>query len=83
MTNYLQGVDLSTDTATYRNEGRQRYYWNFDCKLHRLDGPAIIYETDKEYSWWVDGKLHRLDGPAYIDELNKKYSWCQMANFIV
>lgn len=31
--------------------------------LHRLDGPAVIWEDgDKEY--WVNGKLHRLDGPA-------------------
>ena len=32
-------------------------------KLHREDGPAIVYSNGSK-SWWVDGQLHREDGPA-------------------
>lgn len=34
-------------------------------ELHRLDGPAYIYKTDKLCNeYYQNGKLHRLDGPA-------------------
>jgi len=33
-------------------------------KLHRLDGPAIIFEENSAYL--QDGQLHREDGPAII-----------------
>ena len=42
----------------YGNKG-----WFVNGKLHRLDGPAIIY-TDGGKDWYVNGELHRLDGPA-------------------
>ncbi len=56
-----------------------RTYWmNGDGKLHRTDGPAIIYSNGVNL-WYQYGKLHRTDGPAveythgvklwYIDDI--------------
>ena len=40
-------------------------YWTLSNKLHRTDGPAVIYKNgDKE--WFVNDKLHRIDGPAVV-----------------
>ena len=39
--------------------------WRKNGKLHREDGPAIIYAHGSQ-EWWVNGKLHREDGPAFI-----------------
>ena len=43
--------------------GRQEFYR--DGKLHREDGPAVIY-ADGRQEFYRDGKLHREDGPAVI-----------------
>jgi len=40
-------------------------YRNEQGQLHRLDGPAVIYE-DGGQEWWADGLLHRTDGPAIV-----------------
>jgi hypothetical protein len=37
--------------------------WRFIGKLHRIDGPAIIY-SDGEKRWVIENRLHRIDGPA-------------------
>ena len=38
--------------------------WWLHGKLHREDGPAIIY-ADGDKEWWLNGYRHREDGPAY------------------
>ena len=43
--------------------GTQRWY--LDDKLHRQDGPAVVYSDGSEY-WYLDDKLHRQDGPAAV-----------------
>jgi hypothetical protein len=40
--------------------------WTLNGKLHRTDGPAIIY-VDGLQEWYVNDKRHRTDGPAVID----------------
>jgi hypothetical protein len=40
-------------------------YWYKDFKLHREDGPAVLYPNGYE-SWYLNGKQHRIDGPARI-----------------
>ena len=45
------------------SHGSQSWYLN--GKLHREDGPAIIYANGDQY-WYLNGKLHREDGPAII-----------------
>ncbi len=47
-----------------------KYYRN--GKLHRTDGPAVIYESGK-MKYYRNGKLHRTNGPAveYKDFNNK------------
>jgi len=32
-------------------------------RLHRIDGPAIIFSSGNE-EWWYKAQLHRIDGPA-------------------
>lgn len=48
--------------------GTIKYYYN--KKLHRTDGPAIIY-TNGDKDWHLHGLSHREDGPAqeYIDDV--------------
>ena len=33
--------------------------------LHRVDGPALLYERDRQ-EWYYLNELHRIDGPAAI-----------------
>jgi hypothetical protein len=40
-----------------------RYWYDENNRLHRLNGPAVIFPLDQK-EWWVYGKRHRLDGPA-------------------
>jgi len=50
----VRTVDQS-GTITYTKDG----------KLHREDGPAVIY-YDGSQCWYKDGKCHRKNGPAVI-----------------
>jgi hypothetical protein len=45
------------------DDGTQR--WCLNGKLHREDGPAIIY-ADGARCWYQNDELHREDGPAII-----------------
>ena len=45
--------------------GTIRYY-NAQNRLHREEGPAVIY-TDGTKKWFHNGTLHREDGPAVIE----------------
>ena len=46
-----------------------KIYWS-NGKIHRTDGPAVIYEDGTE-EWWKNGVRHRLNGPA-ISNAKKK-----------
>jgi hypothetical protein len=47
--------------------------WTMNDKIHRTDGPAVVYTCgDKE--WWVDDEVHRTDGPA-IEYANGDEAW--------
>ncbi len=48
-------LTINDNCTTYRLFG----------KLHRDNGPAIIY-PDGEQKWYQNGNLHRDDGPAII-----------------
>jgi hypothetical protein len=39
--------------------------WYKNGKLHREDGPSIIY-IDGTKEWYQNGKRHREDGPAFV-----------------
>ncbi|NVM34032.1 MAG: hypothetical protein HWN81_00455 [Candidatus Lokiarchaeota archaeon] len=47
----------------YYLNGSVSDYYDWDKKLHRLDGPAIEYANGSK-EWWIEDKRHRLDGPA-------------------
>ena len=46
--------------------------WELNGKIHRDDGPAIIFNSS-ERRWYQNGQLHREDGPAIED--NGIKSW--------
>ncbi len=51
--------------------GDKRWYLNY--KLHRVDGPAVVYEEGDKY-WYINGLRHREDGPA-IEYSNGDKFW--------
>jgi hypothetical protein len=56
---------------THHDEDGNVYYYS-DHRLHREDGPAIIFATGTEH-WYYNGKLHRDDGPAIVYKENKNH----------
>jgi hypothetical protein len=40
-----------------------RYYKNEQGKVHREDGPAVIFKSGTKL-WYYNGVKHRYDGPA-------------------
>ena len=57
------------DALKYRIEvgqhGTRRYY-NSAGRLHRTDGPAIVWGVVAGGEWYINGVLHREDGPAAV-----------------
>ena len=49
-------------------------FHNSKGKLHREDGPAIIY-SDGYKAWYLNGEMHREDGPAVILSNGYKFWW--------
>ncbi|WP_276947111.1 hypothetical protein [Ferrimicrobium acidiphilum] len=56
-------------TGTITKSGSKE--WRLHGRLHRLDGPAVIYADGSE-RWYRHGKLHRLDGPAVVDSYDDR-----------
>jgi hypothetical protein len=54
-------------------QGTQRWF-NLDKKLHREDGPAVLY-VDGDQVWYINGKLHREDGPACVGNNGYREWW--------
>lgn len=54
------------------------YTWfNSNGQIHRVDGPAYIYEVDNKIlsqAWYKNNKLHRENGPA-IEYSDGNKSW--------
>lgn len=40
--------------------------WYLNDKLHRDDGPAVVWTFDGMECWYKHGKKHRDDGPAEV-----------------
>ena len=49
----------------------QEEHWYKNDKVHRDDGPAIVYSNTQ--IWYQNGKRHREDGPAYVGPGGLKY----------
>ena len=58
MENEEKGVESKSTAALVPRNWR-----NKNGELHRLSGPAVIY-NDGEMWWYKHGKRHRDDGPA-------------------
>lgn len=42
------------------------HYYDDEGRLHREDGPAIVFNNGGE-RWFRHGHLHREDGPAVVE----------------
>lgn len=47
------------------DRGGIRRYYNAAGQLHRIDGPAIIWDNGVEF-WYQNDQCHRTDGPAIM-----------------
>lgn len=52
-----------------RVEFRDRIEYIVDGKLHRCDGPAIIWKNSGAGSWYLFGREHRYYGTAISDNV--------------
>jgi hypothetical protein len=52
-------------TVKVDKDGTVRYYKPGTNIRHRLDGPAIVWNSGDE-DWFMNDKLHREDGPAIM-----------------
>lgn len=50
-------------------------YKNNKGQLHRVDGPALIW-NDGSVFWYYEDKFHCTNGPAIIHANNGKKGWC-------
>jgi len=63
---YYHSEEIPKDFSGYCYiESTQEHQWRLNGKLHRLDGPAVIYDSGTEV-WYKHGKLHRIGGPSII-----------------
>lgn len=53
---------------------RRTVEFRVDGKLHRLRGPAIVYDDGAKF-WFMWGKLHRTSGPAEIESDGTERYW--------
>jgi len=56
---------------SYVNLGWKAHF--LDGKMHKEDGPAIVYDDGRE-EWYFNNKKHREDGPAVI-HVNGREEW--------
>lgn len=57
----IQGYDIKI----FSHQGiDSRIRWILNGKIHREDGPAVIYRNGGQF-WYLNNKPHREDGPAF------------------
>ena len=57
MTYIIFGYEIEVD--------EERVIWRLNGKIHREDGPAVIW-ADGGQEWWLNDQIHREDGPAVV-----------------
>jgi len=57
--------DLHGYNLPFAIEQDNNIKWYINDKVHKEDGPAVIWENGKK-EWYQNGKRHRIDGPAII-----------------
>ena len=62
MTTLAELFDALKYRVVIANDGTRRYY-NDAGRLHRTDGPAIVYPYGGQ-EWYRNGLRHRTDDPA-------------------
>jgi hypothetical protein len=77
MIKYYAGNQRHYEVESNEKEYKNYKYWkieyrNKNDKLHREDGPAVIY-SNGDYIFALNGECHRLDGLAYNVNNYKAY----------
>lgn len=54
---------LSEDSICSIDSFGNKFWYNNNGLLHRVDGPAVEYSDGTEL-WFMNGLRHRTDGPA-------------------
>jgi len=62
------------------DSSKTKRWRNKSGKLHRLDGPAVEYDSGNK-EWFKNEKLHRLDVPAIIYTNGYKEWWINGAKY--
>ena len=63
---------LDSEVKRYSSSGGIE--WRMNGRLHKTDGPAIIWE-DGTKEWYYEGKRHRDNGPA-VESTDGSTFWC-------
>ncbi len=74
-----QSIPLFKSLFTKKCPFDNRVEYRLLGRLHRNDGPAVIY-THGTQKWYQHGKIHRDDGPAVIF-INGDQVWYQYGKF--
>ncbi len=70
---YVQNYAKSIFIKIYKSSVYTEY--RMAGKLHRVDGPAIIYNGER-LEYFRNGMLHRTDGPCIIDPSSGYQLYC-------
>lgn len=62
------------ERVIHQESGYHYVAWTLRGRLHRQDGPAVIYD-DGNYEWYCHGQVHRDNGPAVKHD--GKHEWYQ------
>lgn len=63
-----------TEHPTFIRADGTKEWRDADGKLHRPDGPAVIWADGTE-EYWLHGERHREDGPAVINPDGSEEHW--------
>ena len=73
-------------TGIRRSTGEEYTLHILDGKMHRTDGPALVFtdgESKKVEYWAIHDELHRTDGPAIVDHSSRRYEYYLYGEFLL
>jgi hypothetical protein len=66
-------IRIMPDGLEVNVRGDQRWFKN--NRLHREDGPAVVFVKSGYWAWYFEGWRHRLDGSAVRLENGREQWW--------
>jgi hypothetical protein len=71
---------MHSESTLEMDEFGNKWWKNKDGKIHRLDGPAVEFNSGYK-EWWFEGRIHREDGPAVVFPSGDKNWWLDSINY--